>query len=57
MQCHPGGDYLEDGLPGLGHKWLGPPPLISHKKAIWKGATPVKALTITMVINHLQVLG
>ena len=18
---HPGGDYLEDGLPGFGHKW------------------------------------
>ena len=37
---------------------LGSPPFISHEKAICKGnVAPVRGLTITMVINHLQVLG
>ena len=47
--------YLED-HPRY-RKWLGSPPCISHKKAIWKGNNLIlRGLTITMVINHLQVL-
>ena len=39
-------------------KWLGSPPYISHEKAICKGNNPIlRGLTITMVINHLQVMG
>ena len=40
-------------------KWLGSPPFISHKNAIWKGNkgshNPIlSGLTITMVINHVS---
>ena len=37
-------------------KWLGSPPFISHKKAIWKGShNPIlTGLRITMVINHVS---
>ena len=38
-------------------KWLGSPPFISHKKAIWNGNNPLRGQKLTMVINHLQVLG
>ena len=42
-------------------KYLGSPPFISQKKAIWKGSFNNPILrgqkTITMVIYHLQVLG
>ena len=36
-------------------KWLGSPPFISHKKAIWKGShNPIlRGLTITMVTKYL----
>ena len=34
-------------------KWLGSPPFISHKAAIWKGNNPTSGDLLTMVINHL----
>ena len=47
------GEHLEDHRRTC--KWLGSPPFISHEvRPFVRGpTTPVRGLTITMVINHL----
>ncbi len=43
--------------PHLGYVVRMGPPFISHKRAIWKGEQPYLRDLVTMVINHLLVLG
>ena len=57
VRCVWGKCYLED--PPTYRKWLGSPPFIGHKKAIYKGShNPIcRGQKLTLVINHLRYLG